>query len=82
MSSPLERALAVRRADVVVGEFVAEGPAVRVLVIADDARGRHRQTRGSRPSLWTTGRFPTLWTTVVRTDVRDGGDTPIRRAVR
>jgi hypothetical protein len=44
MSSPLERALAVRRTDVVVGEVVAGEPAARVLVICDDGRVPHRQT--------------------------------------
>jgi hypothetical protein len=44
MSSPLERALAVRRTDVVVGDVVAGEPAALVLFIADDARTPHRQT--------------------------------------
>src|SRR3954451_12494507 len=58
MSSPLERALAERRADGVVGGVVAGDPAARALVIADDARGPHRQSRWSRPDLWTTGLRP------------------------
>src|SRR3954451_19651713 len=58
MSSPLERALAERRADAVVGGVVAGDPATRALVITDDARGPHRQSRWSRLDLWTTGLGP------------------------
>jgi hypothetical protein len=58
MSSPLERALAVRRADVVVGEVVAGEPAARVLFIADDARVPHRQTARGPAEAVDDGTFP------------------------
>jgi hypothetical protein len=58
MSSPLERALAVRLADVVVGEFVAGEPAARVLVITDDARVPHRQTARLAADPVDDGAFP------------------------
>jgi hypothetical protein len=58
MSSPLERALAVRRADVVVGEVVAGEPAARVLFIVDDARVTHRQTASVAAEPVDDGTFP------------------------
>jgi hypothetical protein len=58
MSSPLERALAVRLADVVVGEAVAGGPAALVLLIADDARVPHRQTARIAADPVDDGTFP------------------------
>jgi hypothetical protein len=58
MSSPLERALAVRRTDVVVGEVVVAGePAALVLFISDDARTPHRQTVRTTPDPVDDGTF-------------------------